>query len=91
MEHVLLDDGDTRFASGWELGAQVGYESWVELDGDNMGGASGQGASDGSGSGANFDDGAPAQVAKGCGDPIDGLRIVEEVLSEPGFDGHVLL
>jgi hypothetical protein len=56
-----------------------------------MGGASGQGASDGSGSGANFDDGAPAQVAKGCGDPIDGLRIVEEVLSEPGFDGHVLL
>jgi hypothetical protein len=59
----------------------------IEFDSDNMGGACSKGSGDGAGSGADFDYGASRQVAKRRSNALNGLRIVEEVLSEPGFEG----
>ena len=66
-------------------------QAGVEFDGDNMGCTCSKRSGDGAGAGANFDYRASGQVAKRRGNSIDGLRIVEEVLTEPGFDGHGLL
>ena len=85
LEHVLLDDGD----AGWvKLGAEMGGKARVELDREDVCGAGGEGSGDGAGAGADFDDGAAGEIAQRVGDALDGLRIVKEVLSEPGFGGH---
>ena len=91
VEHVLLDDGDAGCTVGGKLGAEMGGEAGVQFDGENMGGAGGQGSGDGAGAGADFDYGAAGKIAQRGGDALDGLRIVEEVLSEPGFGGHGLV
>ena len=66
-------------------------EAGIQLDGDNVRCAGCQGSGDGAGSGTDFGDGAAAKIAQRRGNPLDGLRVVEEVLSELGFGGHGLL
>src|SRR5271157_2614994 len=66
-------------------------EAGVQRDGQNMGRADGESSGDGAGAGSDFDDGAARKIAQRGGYALDGLRIVEEVLSEPGFGGHGLL
>ena len=88
LEHILLDYGD---AIWWKSGAKMGGEVGVQLDGENVSGPSGKGSSDGARSGADFNYGAAGEVAQRGSDALDGLGIVEKVLSEPGFLGHGLL
>ena len=87
-EDVLLEDGE---AAGWEPGAEMGGEAGVELDGEDVSGAGDEGRGDGAGAGTDFDDGAGGEIAERGGDALNGLRVVEEVLSEPGVGGHGLL
>ncbi len=87
-EDVLLEDGEE---AGWEPGAEMGGEAGVELDGEDVGGAGDEGRGDGAGAGTDFDDGAGGEVAERGGDALNGLRVVEEVLSEPWVGGHGLL
>ena len=91
LEHILLDDGDIRHTAKRELGGQMGSQSGIELDSNNVFGTRCKGSGDSASSGADFNHGAPAQVAQGRSYSVNGLRIVEEVLSEPGFVGHGLL
>jgi hypothetical protein len=66
-------------------------EAGIEFNGEDMGGTGGEGTGDGAGAGADFDNGATGEIAQRVDDALDGLRIFEEVLSEPGFGGHGLL
>jgi len=84
-EHVLLDDGD---AAGRELGAQISGEAAVQLHGQNVGGARGEGSGDSPGAGADFNHSAAGEVAQRSGDALRGLRVAEKVLSKLGFGGH---
>ena len=83
----MLDDGDPLRR---ELHAQEKSELVVQLDGDQVAGARGQRSGDGALAGADLDHGVAGDVAQRSGDPLDGLRIVEEVLSELGFGEHGL-
>ena len=87
VEHVLLDDG--KFVGG-KLAAEIGSEVVVKFDGEYLPGSCGQSSSDGASAGADFDDSARGEVAECCCDALNRIRIVEEVLSEFGFRGHVL-
>jgi hypothetical protein len=69
----------------------MGGKVVVQLDGEHMGGAGGEGRGNGACAGAYFHDGAAGKVAERNGDTLHGLRVIEEVLSELGFRGHVLL
>src|SRR5450631_1090020 len=90
VQHVLLDDRDLRIGARRKLRAQLDGEVAVQLDCDYVlrpcGKASGNGAS----SGSNFDYGAAGDVTERSHDPLDGLRVVEEVLSEFGLGRHGL-
>jgi hypothetical protein len=63
----------------------------IKFNSDNMGGARSKGSGDGPGSRADFDYGPSRQIAKRRSNALNGLRVVEEVLSEPGFGRHWLL
>jgi len=85
VQHILLDDSD---ALDRELRTQVKGKPMVKLDGQHMAGARGQCSCDGPGAWTDLDHGAPGEIAQRSGNPLGGLRIVEEVLSELGFQGH---
>jgi hypothetical protein len=91
MEHVLLNDSDIRFATGWEFGPQMSRQSGVELHSNNMLCPRCKGSGNSACSGPNFNHRASAQITKGRSNAVNSLRVVEKVLSESGFDGHGLL
>jgi len=62
----------------------------VQLDGQQMGCASGQSFGDGAAAGADFNDCAAGEIAQGGRDALNGLGIDEEVLTELGFGRHEL-
>jgi hypothetical protein len=68
----------------------MGSEAGIEFDGEHMGRARDKGRRDGPCAGANFNHRAAGEVAERGGNALDGLRVVEEVLSEPRFGGHGL-
>ena len=61
VEHVLRQDGDSV---GWELGAEMGGEVVVKLNGQDMSGAGGKGSGDGPGAGADFNDSSAVEIAQ---------------------------
>jgi hypothetical protein len=79
------EDGD-RGADG-ELGAEVGGQVAVELDGDEAMGAGSQNGGEGAAAGADFNDGAMGDVAESVGDGRLGGGADEEILTEPGLLG----
>ena len=85
LEHVLCEDGEIF---GGNVGAEVRGEFGVQLNGEQMGAAGGEGAGDGAAAGADFDDGAAIAGAEGGDDALDGLGVVKEVLAELGTGGH---
>ena len=87
LQHILLDN---RTRAPQESARAGGGKSVVQLDGQDMGGASGQGSGNRAAAGADLDDSAAGEIADGGRDALDGLGIVEEVLAELGFDGHGL-
>ena len=82
---------DDRNRSGGKSAAQIGGKIVVQFDGHHACGACGEGASDGSRAGADFDDGAAGEIAQRGSDALDGLLIGEKVLAELGFRGHWFL
>ena len=62
----------------------------IVLNSDDVMGACGEGCGNGACAGANLDDGARREIAESRDDAVDCLRIVEKVLAELGFGGHVL-
>ena len=53
-----------------------------------MGRAGGQFFGNGAAAGADFDHGASGEIAERGRNAPNGLRIVEKILSELGFNGH---
>jgi hypothetical protein len=68
----------------------MGGEAGIEFDSHDMSGSRQERRGDCAAARSDFDNGTPAQIAKGRGDALDGVRVVQEVLSEPGFGGHGL-
>ena len=62
----------------------------VEFNGNYVARSCSQRAGDGAAAGADLDDGAAGQIAERGDDSLDGLRVVEEVLSEFGLGWHGL-
>ncbi len=87
-QNVLLKDFDLRVAG--ELCAQARSEAAVEFDGDEALGTAGEEAGDGAAAGADFDNGAPGEIAEGVGDGGLGGGADEEILAEFGAisDSH---
>jgi hypothetical protein len=84
----LLVDGEIVLR---KLNTEMGSEIGVEFDGEDVSGAGDQGCGDDACAGADFDYGAAVKIAERCGDALNGLRVVEKVLSEPGFEWHGLI
>lgn len=85
VEDVLFNDGE---AIGGESFAEAGGELAVELDGEDMAGLGGKGASNGAAARANFDDGTAGEIAQRREDATDGACVGEKVLAEPGPGLH---
>jgi hypothetical protein len=62
----------------------------IVLNSDDVMGARGERGGDGAGARTDFDDGARGEIADGGDDAVDGLGVVEEVLTEFGLGGHAL-
>ncbi len=72
-----------------EAEPQFAGEGGVELDAMEAGAAGGEVRGDGAVAGADFDDGAGADVAEGFSDAEGGCLVDEEVLAElGGLAGH---
>jgi len=86
-ENVLDDDRDPF---GRKFGTDGGGHIRVQLHRDYVGGAGCQSPGDGTHAGTDFDDRAAGEVANGGCNALNGLRVVEEILSEFGLGWHGL-
>ena len=79
LKDVGFDDLDIGVVA--EAETQFGYESAIELYGDEALGTFGEDGCDGSMAGADLDDGAGGNIAEGICDAIAGCIVGKEVLA----------
>jgi hypothetical protein len=70
--------------------AQLQGKVVVEFNGNDAGGSCGQGVCNGAAARADLDYGAAREIAERGDDALDGIGVVEEVLSEFRLGGHAL-